>query len=58
MNATSLSLAMTAARRFIDTAEAVRQKAKDDKMVFKETAACRQASMDLSRTLSELRGIL
>ena len=58
MNATSLILAMTAARRFIDTAEAVRQKAKQDKYAFmgsKETSACRGASMELSRALSDLR---
>ncbi len=60
MNANSLDQAMTAALKFIDTAEAVRQKAKTDKILFygsKETATCKRASMDLTRALSDLRRV-
>lgn len=58
MNLDSIRAAVAEARRFIDRAE----KAEHDFAVndfawngTKNTAACRRASMDLSRALSELR---
>lgn len=45
------------ARRFIDKANLARQLMETKKYWFmsKETAACRRASMDLTRSLAELR---
>ena len=50
--------AMREAERFLEAAEAVRQKVLKDKYAFmgnKETAACRRASMDLTRALVAIR---
>ncbi|KKL93359.1 hypothetical protein LCGC14_1875450 [marine sediment metagenome] len=45
------------ARRFIDKANLALQRVGDSKYFYygKETAACRRASMDLTRSLAELR---
>ena len=58
MDICAIDKAMKEAERFLDRAEAVRQKVMKDKYAFmgcKETAACKRASMDLSRSLAEIR---
>lgn len=58
MNIETLNNAIKEAVRFIEMPHAVTDRAKKDKYIFlgcKETAACKRASLDLTRALSELR---
>jgi len=59
MNRLILEVAMDEAKRFLAIAEEAEKRLTDDAMVTisgsKETAACRRASMDLTRALAELR---
>ncbi len=61
MNAVSLKVAMEQARRFLIRADAVNEAFKKNSMLFygsKETAACKRASMDLTRALAQIRKCL
>lgn len=59
MKLTTLESAMVEAKRFLQKAEAAKHRMLQEKhydyVVSKETAACKRASLDLSRALSELR---
>ena len=58
MNIKAIEEAMKEAMRFLEKAEVARKKATRDKYAFdgcKETAACRRASMDLTRALVKIR---
>ena len=54
-----IDAATIAAFRFIDTAKAWKAKLKADELAYisgsKEGGACKRASMDLTRSLAELR---
>lgn len=54
-----IAIAVHAARRFILKAEAWEKRIQEDKYALisgsKEGAACKRASMDLSRVLSDIR---
>lgn len=54
----ALNEAINEARRFLKAAEAAKKRIKGDMywaMGCRETGACRRASMDLTRSLAELR---
>ena len=59
MNKAPLEEALYEAKRFLSAAIEAHKRLTDDAIVAisgsKETAACRRASMDLSRKLTELR---
>lgn len=58
MNIETIIQAIDEARRFIEAAKAAEKRLKVDKFAAlgsKETAACRRASMDLTRALARLR---
>ena len=59
MNSAAISRAISEAQRFIRAAQAAEQRLKSDKYALitgsRETASCRRASMDLTRTLADLR---
>ncbi len=58
MEANALGIAMAQTRRFLDTAKAAMERLEADKYAHfgsAETAACRRASMDLTRSLARLR---
>lgn len=58
MNITKLDVAIAEAYRFIDKAKAARVKLEDEPTAAwgsKETSAAKRSSMDLTRSLSELR---
>jgi hypothetical protein len=62
MNKVKLGIAMAEARRFLRKAEAAQKRMKDGEPLgphyysgTKENAACKRASLDLTRTLADLR---
>lgn len=58
MNIETLDNAVEEAKKFIEKAEKAIKRSEEDGYTFfgcKETAACKRASMDLTRALSELR---
>ena len=58
MNTAKIDKAILEAHRFLRAVEAARRRLEADRMAdfgCKETAACRRASMDLTRALAELR---
>ena len=58
MDMKNLEKAMREAERFLATAKEVKAKAANDKYAFygcKETASCKRASMDLTRSLVAIR---
>ena len=57
MEIEELEEAIYEARRFIDKANLALQRVSNSKYFYcsKETAACRRASLDLTRSLAELR---
>ena len=61
MDIKNLEKAMGEAERFLDTAQAVKEKVAKDKYAFfgcKETASCKRASMDLTRALVAIRKVV
>lgn len=58
MNADSLKNAIEETHRFLSKAVRAQQRLKDDKYAYagsQETAACKRASMDLTKALAKLR---
>lgn len=58
MNVTKIDRAVSEAKRFIEAAERAKARLEADGfagMGSKETGACRRASLDLTRSLAELR---
>jgi len=59
MNLKKLELAMYEAKRFLDKAKLAKERMKGDESYYwmgsKETSAVKRASLDLTRSLAELR---